>query len=167
MPNDVHGHIRVRSGRTREEFGGPPPTRHRDEGQRCRGIRRNLAGALVLAVPVGFAMKAYTGPGGWWVRNYGAGVVYEVFWILLVLLFRPKFSITRVAWGVLVVTCGLEVLQLWHPAFLEAVRRTFLGRALIGTTFSAWDFPSYVLGCLMGAGLARLLIRSRTRRQRA
>lgn len=25
-----------------------------------------------------------------------------------------------------------------------------LGRTLIGTTFSLWDFPHYVLGCVLG-----------------
>ena len=50
----------------------------------------------------------------------------------------------------LVVTCALEVLQLWHPWFLEKVRSTFLGKALIGTTFVWWDFPHYFLGSLIG-----------------
>ena len=41
-----------------------------------------------------------------------------------------------------VVTCVLDVLQLWHPMFLENVRATFLGNAILGTTFVLWDFPT-------------------------
>jgi hypothetical protein len=56
----------------------------------------------------------------------------------------------RIAIGVFVVTSLLEVLQLWHPWALEQARATFLGRALLGTTFAWWDFPHYALGCALG-----------------
>jgi hypothetical protein len=59
--------------------------------------------------------------------------------------------------AVFAVTCALEVLQLWHPAPLEAVRGTFLGRTLLGTTFVWWDFPHYALGCALGAWSGRRL----------
>jgi hypothetical protein len=107
--------------------------------------------ALLIVVPLGFAAKFYGGPGGWWVRDYGAGVLYEVFWILLVSAARPSLNPAGVALGVFVVTCALEFLQLWHPAPLEAIRATFLGRTLIGSTFSWWDFPHYAIGSALGA----------------
>lgn len=30
------------------------------------------------------------------------------------------------------------------------IRNTWLGRTLIGTSFVWWDFPYYLLGCLLG-----------------
>jgi hypothetical protein len=39
---------------------------------------------------------------------------------------------------VLVATCLLEFLQLWHPPLLEAVRSTFIGRTVLGTSFT-WN----------------------------
>jgi hypothetical protein len=113
--------------------------------------------ALALVTPLGFATKFYGGPGADWVGRYGGGVVYEVFWILALLAAAPRWSAGRVGAGVLVVTCGLEAMQLWHPPFLEAIRSTFLGRALIGSTFSWWDFPHYLVGCVLGVALARRL----------
>jgi hypothetical protein len=41
-------------------------------------------------------------------------------------------------------------LQLWHPPFLTAIRATFIGKLLLGTTFAWWDFPHYLLGCVLG-----------------
>lgn len=114
-----------------------------------------LLWALLLVVPLGFAAKSYGGPGGWWVRDYGAGVLYVVFWILLVLAARPSLAPAHVAAGVFAATCALELLQLWHPAPLEAIRGTFLGRTLLGTTFSWWDFPHYAAGSALGAWVAR------------
>ncbi|MDP6778276.1 MAG: DUF2809 domain-containing protein, partial [Candidatus Latescibacteria bacterium] len=52
--------------------------------------------------------------------------------------------------NVLAVTCALEVLQLWHPPFLELVRRSFVGATLLGTSFDWVDFPHYVAGCAIG-----------------
>jgi hypothetical protein len=93
----------------------------------------------------------YTGPAQSWLNNYGAGVLYEIFWCLVFFFVWPrKESISRIAVGVLAGTCFLEVLQLWHPWILEEIRSTFLGSALVGTSFSWWDFPHYLFGCTIG-----------------
>jgi hypothetical protein len=78
-----------------------------------------------------------------------------MFWILLTLLIWPRLSARRVALTVLGITCVLETLQLWRPPALAGVRGTFLGHALIGSTFSWWDFPHYLLGSVLGVLLVR------------
>ena len=113
--------------------------------------------ALVIITPLGFATK-FVGPlWGNWIQHYAGGVLYVIFWILVLLAIRPHLAPVRAAGLVLAVTCALEVMQLWHPPPLEVVRSTFLGRALIGTSFSWWDFPHYVLGALLGGLLASKL----------
>jgi hypothetical protein len=116
--------------------------------------------SLLIVTPLGFAFKFYPGPGNRWFNNYGAGVLYEVFWILLsFLFFHSKRFANVIPVYVFLITCILEFLQLWHPPFLEIIRSSFLGSALIGTTFVWWDFPYYVLGCLMGWWWLRFLLR--------
>jgi len=58
---------------------------------------------------------------------------------------------------VLLVTCGLECLQLWHPPSLQAIRATFLGATLFGNRFSWWKFPADVVGAGVGWGVLRRL----------
>ena len=84
-------------------------------------------------------------------------MLYEIFWVLVAIEVWPRWSPWRVAAGVLAVTSTLEFLQLWHPPALEAIRATFIGSALIGTTFVLWDFPHYVIGCVLGVLLASWL----------
>ncbi|HYQ92319.1 MAG TPA: hypothetical protein VES89_09680, partial [Candidatus Competibacteraceae bacterium] len=36
-------------------------------------------------------------------------------------------------------------LQRWHPAWLEWLRRFWIGQILLGTTFAGSDFPDYVI----------------------
>jgi hypothetical protein len=125
--------------------------------ERARAGRERLAYLAMLAVitPLGFATKFYHGPGHAWVADHAGGLLYVTFWILLAMLLAPQLPVRRVAAGVLLVTCILEFLQLWHPPLLERVRATFLGRALIGSDFDWGDFPYYFLGALAGYGLAR------------
>jgi hypothetical protein len=55
--------------------------------------------------------------------------------------------------AVLVGTSALELLQLWHPPWLDAVRRTFPGAAVLGQVFDPWDFVYYVIGSALGVVL--------------
>lgn len=110
-----------------------------------------IVASLCVITPLGFWFKFYTGPGRWWFNDYGAGGLYEVFWCLAVFFFWPeRKNAVKIALWVFVITCALETLQLWHPVFLERIRATFPGKAIIGTTFVWWDFPHYVLGSIIG-----------------
>jgi hypothetical protein len=125
--------------------------------------RRRIVACLLITVPAGFGLKLYQGPGQDWVNNYAAGVLYEIFWCLVLFFLWPRRRhIVRIALGVLVGTGLLEWIQLWHPWILEQVRASFLGRTLIGTTFSWWDFPHYALGCALGWRLMRRIVRVRS-----
>jgi hypothetical protein len=106
--------------------------------------------SLLIVTPLGFACKFYSGRGAWWFNDYAGGIMYEVFWCLAATFTWPRASATSIAAWVLAITCSLEFLQLWHPRFLEIIRATFIGRTLIGTSFSWWDLPHYLLGCCAG-----------------
>jgi hypothetical protein len=104
----------------------------------------------VILVPLGFYTKIYSGSGSVWVRDYAGGVLYEVFWCLVLLWLMPGARPRTIAAGVFGATSLLEVLQLWHPPFLEALRSFFLGQAVLGTSFDVWDFVFYGIGCAFG-----------------
>ncbi len=106
--------------------------------------------SLLVIVPVGFYSKFYAGPAANWVNNSLSGIFYEIFWCLLIFLFCSEGKPWIIAASVLVATCLLEFLQLWHPPFLEFMRSYFIGRAVLGTSFAWSDFPYYFVGCGMG-----------------
>ncbi len=106
---------------------------------------------LVLTVLTGLGMKFYSGPGSSWAQNYGAGVMYVVFWILIFFfLFSGRQNLLRVPVMVFAATSALEFLQLWRASWLESLRGNFLGRTLIGSDFSWFDFPHYAIGSVIG-----------------
>jgi hypothetical protein len=104
--------------------------------------------SLLVVVPLGFYSKLYSGPAANWVNNSLGGAFYEIFWCLLIFLYADKPRV--IAISVLVLTCCLEFLQLWHPPFLELLRSAFIGRTILGTSFTWSDFPYYFLGCGIG-----------------
>jgi len=106
--------------------------------------------SLSIIVPVGFYSKFYSGPAAGWVNNSLSGVFYELFWCLLIFLFFGNSRPRIIATFVLIVTCLLEFLQLWHPPFLELIRSNFIGRTVLGNSFAWSDFPYYFIGCGIG-----------------
>ena len=113
-------------------------------------FRFSLLKFLAITTTLGLASKLYVGPFEFFVRGHVGGILYVMFWIFLVLLIWPNLRAPTVATCVLSITCILEVFQLWQTPVLAEIRSTFLGHALIGSTFSWWDFPNYVLGSIFG-----------------
>jgi hypothetical protein len=107
---------------------------------------------------LGLYSKLHAGPAEEWVNDSLGGVFYVVFWCLAILLALGRIEPRGVALVVVAVTSSLEFLQLWHPVALEAIRASFVGRALLGTTFSWNDFPYYFLGGGIGWLIVRMLL---------
>ena len=109
-----------------------------------------LAIGILVIVPLGLMMKFYRGPGQEWLNNSFGGVPYEIFWIFLVVLIWPQISAVWASVGVCLATCLLEILQLWQPPFLQAIRATLIGRLVLGNTFQWSDFSYYFIGSFLG-----------------
>lgn len=111
--------------------------------------------SLVGLVILGLATKFYAGWGAAWLNNYGGDIVYEMFWVFLVGWFKPQWRAGAIAFWVFLVTGVVEVTQL--IPFPDDLKSTLAWRLLLGTTFSAWDYPHYGLGCLLGGWSLRYL----------
>ena len=112
---------------------------------------------IIIITPLGFYSKFYSGSGAYWVNNSLGGILYEIFWCLVAFLCLPKTRTYKIAGTVFIITCILEILQLWHPPFLQTIRSTFMGKTLIGTSFVWSDFVYYLIGCVIGLFVTHLI----------
>jgi hypothetical protein len=114
--------------------------------------RLYLAALALLTVALGLLTKRYSGPLQDWVNGSSGAMLYEVLWISLAQLIWVRARTWRVALIVLAATCGVELLQLYNPPWLLALRETFPGRMLLGTNygFDPLDFLHYLLGSALG-----------------
>ena len=106
--------------------------------------------SVLIVVPIGFYSKLYSGPAANWVNNSLGGVFYEMFWCFIIFLFLDTAKPWIIATFVFIVTCLLEFLQLWHYPLLELIRSYFIGGTILGTSFTWWDFPYYLMGSSIG-----------------
>jgi uncharacterized membrane protein len=67
----------------------------------------------------------------------------------------PKLAVWKNAFVVFMFTSVIEFTQLLDVHFLVFIRRSFIGRTLIGTTFSWQDFLYYFAGAVIGFSLIR------------
>ncbi len=106
--------------------------------------------SILIIVPIGFYSKFYNGPATNWVNNSLGGVFYVIFWCLMVYLFFGNTMPWKISTLVLLFTCLLEFIQLWHPPFLQSIRSCFIGSTIIGTSFTWTDFLYYFVGGTIG-----------------
>ena len=116
----------------------------------AQSTRLLCAIALGLTVPLGLASKAYTGWGQAWVEGYLGDVLFEMAWIFFIGCLRPRVSSLKLSLWVFGLTSAVETLQLWQPAWLQAIRATLFGKLFLGSTFVWADFLYYAIGCWLG-----------------
>ncbi|MDJ0507996.1 MAG: DUF2809 domain-containing protein [Crocosphaera sp.] len=106
--------------------------------------------SIFLVIPLGLYSKYYRGIGSAWLNDYGAAIWYEVFWCLLAFyFFSGQKALKLIPIYVFIITCLIEIFQLWNPPILALIRSHILVKLVLGTTFSWWDFPHYLIGCLI------------------
>ncbi len=116
---------------------------------------------LLVLTPLGFYSKFYQGPGKEWAHSYAGDILYPMFWFFVLAFFWPKLSPYTNAVIIFLVTTAIEFSQLLSYPFLECIRRSFLGRTLIGTGFVVADIFYYLIGCLFAVLLHARLLRDR------
>ena len=118
---------------------------------------------LAIITPPGFLIwRFYRGPADNWVWFYIPDVLYVLLWSLVLFFFWPApANVLRIPVIVFILTCALEFLQLWKPEFLEKIRATLIGSALIGRDFVWLQFPYYILGMFLSILLLRFFCKFR------
>ena len=112
---------------------------------------------IVGVAILGFLAKLLPVFEGTWIANNLAGLFYVTELCLVLYLIFPDHSSVVLAIGAFLITGILELLQLWNPDFLEVIRSNFIGRTILGSSFSWLDYPYYVGGAILGTLLLQLL----------
>ncbi len=111
---------------------------------------------ILILIPLGISTKFYHGIASSWVNNSLGDVIYVIFWSLLFSLVFPNTNPRKIAIIVFLITSLIEIMQLWHPPFLELIRSNFIGRSFLGTSFCWLDFFHYFIGLILSFGIFHL-----------
>lgn len=77
--------------------------------------------------------------------------LYAALIYILIGMALPRLRPSLVLITATLITWMVEVSQLWHTAWFDAVRRTTLGTLALGGTFSFGDLGWYLLGTVTAA----------------
>jgi hypothetical protein len=83
----------------------------------------------------------------------------DVLWAMLVYLLIAfvwrRQAAWRIALATMLISIAVECSQLFHPPWLDAIRRTTLGGLVLGWGFAWGDFVAYALGVAICFALER------------
>ena len=117
--------------------------------------RAAYAAATALTVVAGLASRRTGMPA--WVHAYVGDALYAV---MVALALRVPWPVGRwVLPGALGYCFAVELSQLWHPAWLDAVRANRFGALVLGRGFLWSDLIAYAVGVGTVAAAERLLRR--------
>jgi len=112
--------------------------------------KRIVSGICILIlVPLGFLAKEYHGTGEYIISDKLAGTLYVMFWSILFYFFFYRINTIILVLSVFIITCSFEFLQLVSTPLLNTLRLGYIGRAIMGNSFSWSDFIFYVLGSII------------------
>ncbi|MDI3289541.1 DUF2809 domain-containing protein [Polyangium sp. 15x6] len=132
----------------------------RTEGRRSRG----LSAALVL-VTIGLGLLSRNIPGlPAWLSKGAGDALYATMSFWLAGLVAPASRTAQASTAALIFCYAIEVSQLYHAPWIDAIRATRLGGLALGHGFHAMDLIYYAVGVIAGAGIERA---GKLRRERA
>jgi Protein of unknown function (DUF2809) len=125
---------------------------------------RPLTAALLVAtVLAGLASRRFAESLPRLVAEYAGDTLWAtmVFWLLAFI--KPSSSTRRLSLAALCIAVGVELSQLYHAPWLDALRNTTLGHLALGQGFLASDLWCYAAGVALAAALDAGFVARRTR----
>lgn len=110
--------------------------------------------ALTLAtIALGLATRQFPSVFPALVAEYGGDVLWASMMLWLMALVRPTAATRSLALSALGVSFAVEVSQLYHAPWIDAVRATRSGALVLGQGFLWSDLASYTVGVVLAAAL--------------
>jgi hypothetical protein len=125
--------------------------------------RPGYASAALAVIGLGLFSRSEAAGLPWAAAKYAGDGLWGLVVFLGVGFLLPRASTVWAAVLATAFACGVETAQLFHPGWLDAVRRTRLGGLVLGTPDSAFawaDILAYQVGIVTGVGAE--LIRRRS-----
>ena len=119
------------------------------------------AAALLLVVAAGLGSRVFGRYLPAFVATYAGDTLYATMVFVLFGIAAPRWSTARVGGAALAVSCAIEVSQLYHAPWIDAIRATIPGALVLGYGFLWSDLACYVAGVALAVGAERLTSRPR------
>lgn len=120
---------------------------------------------VVVTVALGLASRRFGGVLPGFVAAYAGDVLWAAMVFLLVAAAWRTGPTRRVAAAAGIISLAVELLQLYHAPWIDALRQTRLGGLVLGFGFLWSDLACYAVGIALAAALDGWLVRRSTIRR--
>jgi hypothetical protein len=114
---------------------------------------------VAVTVALGLATRRFRGALPDAVGAYGGDVLWAAMVYLLAAALWPRASVRRLAAGAAIFSLAIELGQLYHAPWIDAVRHTRFGGLVLGFGFLWSDLVCYAAGIALAAALDLMLTR--------
>lgn len=101
---------------------------------------------------LGLASRRYATLLPQFIAFYAGDTLWALMAFIAIGVAAPTWSTWRVLWAALGVAYAVEASQLYHAAWIDRVRATWLGGVTLGYGFLWSDLACYAVGVAAGAG---------------
>lgn len=115
----------------------------------------------ILTVAIGLLWRSHLFPLSPFLRKYGGDALWALLVYLLIRFVAPRMEIVRSAAVAFGIAVAVEISQLYHAPWVEAIRAVRIGALILGSTFNWPDIPAYGIGILAGASVEQRRRRGR------
>jgi hypothetical protein len=125
------------------------------EGVFLRRSRPVYLIAASLVVVMGLASRRYAADLPSFLARYAGDTLWAATVFVLIGVLRARWPTGRVAAAALATSYGVEISQLYHAPWIDAVRATRLGALVLGYGFLWSDVACYTVGVAICVALER------------
>ena len=112
---------------------------------------------LTLTIAAGLASRKFSGPPPNWVHAYLGDTLWAFMVFLIIGMIFPQKNTIWIAVATLMFSYGIEISQLYHAPWIDALRGYRLGGLVLGYGFLRTDLLCYALGAGMGVLMEKAL----------
>ena len=109
--------------------------------------------ALVLVIAAGLGSRVFGRPLPAVIATYAGDTLYATMAFVGLGILAPRWSTARLAVTALACSYAIEVSQLYHAPWIDAIRGTLPGALILGYGFLWSDLACYTVGVALGAGV--------------
>lgn len=115
--------------------------------------RSAYLGCAALAAVLGVGSRRFASELSAFVAAYAGDTLWALTAYLAISAGLPDWPLARRAAAALLLSLAVEVSQLYHAPWIDAIRRTTLGALLLGSGFLWSDLACYAAGVALGAAV--------------
>ena len=109
--------------------------------------------ALLAVIAAGLGSRLFGRDLPTLIAAYAGDTLYATMMFVGIAILAPRWSTARLAVTALAISFAIEISQLYHAPWIDALRATVPGALVLGYGFLWSDVACYVVGVALGAGL--------------